>query len=53
MTRNEHNILVGNPEGARQVGRPRYRWDDNIRMNGRKIGWEGVDWIHVARDKNQ
>jgi hypothetical protein len=40
--RNVYKILVGNPEGMRPVGRPRRRWDDNIRMDIRKIGCEGV-----------
>jgi hypothetical protein len=42
--------LVGKPEGKRPVGRPRRRWKDNIRMDLRKIGWEDVDWMHLAQD---
>jgi hypothetical protein len=34
-------------------GRPKRRWDDNIRMDLREIGWEGVDWIHLAQDRDQ
>jgi hypothetical protein len=34
-------MLVGKPEGKRPLGRPRHRWEDNIRMDLRKIGWEG------------
>jgi len=45
---NAHNILVGKPEGKRQLGRRRRRWEDNIRMDLRKIAWEVVDWMHVA-----
>jgi hypothetical protein len=45
------NILVGNPEGKRPVGRPRHRWEDNIKMYLKKIGYGAVDWIHVAQDK--
>jgi hypothetical protein len=41
--RNAYNIFVGNPEGVRLFRRPRYRWEDNIRMYLREIGWEGVD----------
>jgi hypothetical protein len=37
-------ILVGKP-GERPLGRPRYRWEDNIKMDLRKIGWGGMDWI--------
>jgi hypothetical protein len=46
--RNAYNILVGKPEEMRPLGRPRQRWEHNIRMDLREIGWEGVDWIHVA-----
>jgi hypothetical protein len=41
--RNAYRILVGNPQGKRTVGRPRRRWVDNIRMDFREIGWDGVD----------
>jgi hypothetical protein len=50
---NAYNILVGVHEGKRAFGRPRHRWDDNIRMDHREIRWEGVDWIHLAQDRNQ
>jgi hypothetical protein len=36
--------MVGKPEGKRPFGRPEQRWEDNIRMNLRKIEWEGLDW---------
>jgi hypothetical protein len=42
-TRNAYKILVGKPEGKRPFGRPRRRWEDNIRLDLREIGWEGVD----------
>jgi hypothetical protein len=45
-------ILVKKPEGKRPLRRPRRRWEDNIRMYLREIGWEVVDWIHVALDKS-
>jgi hypothetical protein len=38
-------ILVGKPEGKRHLGRPRFRWEDGVRMDLRDIGLEGVDWI--------
>jgi hypothetical protein len=41
--RNAYNILDGNPEGKRLLGKPRRRWEDNTRMNLRKVGWEAVD----------
>jgi hypothetical protein len=40
--------LVGKPEEKRPFGRPRYIWEDNIRMDFRKIGWDGADWMHLA-----
>jgi hypothetical protein len=51
--RNAYRILVGKPEGKRPLGRPRHRWEDNIRMNHREIGWGGMDWIHLAQDRGQ
>jgi hypothetical protein len=50
--RNVYNILVGKPEGNRPLGRPTLRWEDNIRMDLREIGWEGVDYMHLAQDKD-
>jgi len=46
--RNAYSILVGKPEGKRLLRRPRRRWEDNIRMNLKKIEWEGVDVMHLA-----
>jgi hypothetical protein len=51
--KNAYKILVGKPEGKRPFRRPRCRWKDNIIMDIREIGWEGVDWIHLAQDRNQ
>jgi hypothetical protein len=48
--RNAYNILVGKPEGKRPLGRPG-RVGENIRMELREIGWEVVDWIHLAQDR--
>jgi hypothetical protein len=39
---------VGKPEGKRPLGRPRRRWVDNIKMDLREIGWDGMDWIDLA-----
>jgi hypothetical protein len=49
--RNAYRILVGEPEGKRPLGRPRHRWVDNIKMDLREIGWDGVDWIDRAHDR--
>jgi hypothetical protein len=52
-TRNSYRILVGKPQGKRPLGRPRRRWVDNIEMDLREIGWDGVDWIELAQDRGQ
>jgi hypothetical protein len=46
--RNAYKVLIGRPVGKRPLRIPRYRWRDNIRMDLREIGWEGVYWIHLA-----
>jgi hypothetical protein len=50
--RNAYRILVGKPEGKIPLGRPRRRWVDNIKMYLREIGWDGVDWIELAQDRD-
>jgi hypothetical protein len=45
-------ILVGRPEGRRPLGRPSYRWEDNIKMDLREIGFGDVDWILLAQDRD-
>jgi hypothetical protein len=47
------NILVGSPEGRRPRGRPRRRWEDNIKIDLRKIGFGNMDWIHLAQDRDR
>jgi hypothetical protein len=42
---NAYRILVGNPEGKSPLGRPRRRWVDNIKIDLREIGWDGMDWM--------
>jgi hypothetical protein len=51
--RNAYRILVGEPEGKRPLRRPRRRWEDNIRMDLREIGWGGMDWIDLDEDRDQ
>jgi hypothetical protein len=46
--RNIYKILVGKPERKRPFGRPRHRFEDNIKMEVREIGWEGVNWIYLV-----
>jgi hypothetical protein len=43
--RNAYRTSVGNPEGRRPLGRPRRKWVDNIKMDLREIGWDGMGWI--------
>jgi hypothetical protein len=52
-TRNAYRILVGKPEEKRPLGRPKRRWVDNIKMDVSEIGWDGMDWIELAQDRNQ
>jgi hypothetical protein len=47
---NAYKILVGKAEGKSLLGRSRYRWKDNIKIDLKGIGWEGVNWSHVAQD---
>jgi hypothetical protein len=51
--RNVYRILVGKPEEKRPLGRPRRRWVDNIKMDLRKIGWDGMDWLDLAQDRDK
>jgi hypothetical protein len=45
--------LVGRPEGRRPLGRPRHRLEDNIKVDIYEVGWEGVDWIDMAQDRDR
>jgi hypothetical protein len=51
--RNAYRILVGKPEGERPLGRPRRMWVDNIKMDLREIGCDGMDWIDLAQNRDQ
>jgi hypothetical protein len=48
-----YRVLVGKPEGKKPLGRPRRRWEDNIRMDLQKMGCGGVDWIGLAQDRDR
>jgi hypothetical protein len=50
---NAYGILVGKPEGKRPLRRPRRRWEDDIRVDLREIGWGGMYWIDLAQDRDQ
>jgi hypothetical protein len=47
-----YRVLVGKPEGRRPLGRSRYRWEDNIRMDVRDFGW-GMEWVDLAQDMDR
>jgi hypothetical protein len=51
--RGAHRILVGRREGRRPLGRPRRRWEDNIKMDIREVGWGGTNWIELAQDRDR
>jgi len=50
--RGAHRVLVGKYEGKRQLGRPRLRWEDNIKMALQGVGCGGMDWIDLAQDRD-
>jgi hypothetical protein len=50
--RNLYMILVGKPEGKRPLGKPRRSWVDNIKMDLREIGWDGLYWNDLAEDRD-
>ncbi|KAJ4438640.1 hypothetical protein ANN_14587 [Periplaneta americana] len=52
-SRNAYRVLVGRPAGKRPLGRPRCRWEDNIKMDLREVGYDGRDWINLAQDRDQ
>ena len=50
--KNMYRVLVGKPEGKRQLARPRRRWEDNIKMYLQEVGCGGMDWIELAEDRD-
>jgi hypothetical protein len=48
-----YGILMGKPEGNRSLERPRYRWEDSIKIDLREIKWGGMYWIDLAQDRDQ
>jgi hypothetical protein len=51
--RSVYRVLVGTRKGNRSLGRPRRRWEDNIKMDLRETGIDGENWIHLAQDRVQ
>ena len=50
--RGVHRVLVGKSEGKRALGRPRHRWEDNIKMDPQEVGGGGRDWMELAQDRD-
>jgi hypothetical protein len=51
--RGVHRVLVGKPEGKRPLGRPRRRWEDNIKMGVEEVGGGRGDWMELAQDRDR
>ena len=51
--RGVYRVLVGKLEGKRPLGRPRRRWEDNIKMDLQEVGCGGMDWIEMAQDRDR
>jgi hypothetical protein len=53
MKRNAYRVFVGKPKGKKPLGRPSCRWEDNVKMDLREIGWAGMNWNHLVQDRDQ
>jgi hypothetical protein len=51
--RGVHRVLVGTPEGMRPLGRPRRRWEDNIKIDVQEVGGGRGDWMELAQDRER
>jgi len=51
--RGVYRVLMGKPEGKRPLGRPRRKWEDNIKMDHQEVGCGGMDWIELAQDRDR
>ena len=52
-TRGVYRVLVGKPERKRPLGRPKHRWENDIKLDLQEVGCRGVDWIELARDRDR
>jgi hypothetical protein len=50
--RSVYRVLVGKPRGKRPLGRPRLRWENNIKIDLQEVGCGGMDWIELAQDRD-
>ena len=48
-----YRILVGRPKGKKPLGRPRLRWEDNIKMDLKYVGWGSINWIYLAQNRDR
>ena len=48
-----YRVLMGKPEGKSPIGRPRRRWEDNIKIDLQEVGCGGIDWIDLAQDRDR
>ena len=48
-----YSVFLGKPDGKRPLGRPRRRWEDNIKMDLQEMGCGGIDWIELAQDRDR
>jgi len=51
--RGVYGVLVGKHEGMRPLGKPRHRWEENIKMDLQEVVWRSVDWIDLAQDRDR
>jgi len=51
--RSVYRVLAGKPEGKRLLGRPRRRWEDNIKLDLQEVGCGSMDWIELAQDRDR
>jgi hypothetical protein len=52
-SRGVYGVMVAKPDGKRPLGRPRRRWDDNIKTDLQEVSWDGTDWSDLAQDRDR